>query len=170
MSVAVAPEKGSRPRARAGRVIAGIAVGAGLVGVAVLAVLGDGSPSGDGRSERAAAARGGDAVEASATPPPEAKRFRHVFESDYVGPVWITVEAPDAGTRSVTIKWGPWQRRITHQGSEALTYHFWKGVTPAGERVPPTTVVVDPGAEVTFGAGAIPEGAVDVNKEWEPAA
>lgn len=173
MSAVAAPEKGSGRRSRAGRMVAGFAVGLVVVAVAVVTVLSDRSSSGGDRGggERVGGARQAAAVKTAPTEPlPAAARYRHVFDRDYVGPVWITVDAPDAGTRSVTIKWGPWQRRITHQGAEPVTYHFWKGITSGIEDVPPTTVVVDPGAEVVFGAGEIPQGAIDVNKDWEPAA
>lgn len=88
--------------------------------------------------------------------------WEHLFDAEYAGPVWITVAAPDDERRTVTITWGPWQRRIVHQDDEPRTYLFSKG---AGSTVP-LTVEVDPAAAVDFGSGTPPVDAEDVNDGW----
>lgn len=96
---------------------------------------------------------------------------RIVYPEVYDGPVWITVDAPDAAPRLVTISWGAWQRRIDHASADPVTYWFTKGTSgAAGPATVETVVTADPPAEVTFGYGEfVPEGAVDVRDGWAPA-
>ncbi len=92
----------------------------------------------------------------------------HVFPSEYGGDVWITVKAPDARARVITITWGPWQRAIDHRTKGSRTYVFTKYPTRAGEQNVPVHVVVSPAAKVTFGSGRRPASSVDVNDGWTP--
>jgi hypothetical protein len=104
------------------------------------------------------------------TPPPDlpdATSTEHLFPADYVGPVWITVEAADATPRDVTIRWGTWERIIVHQSAEPLVYEFTKERAETAETNVPAVVEVDPGADVAFDQGTeAPEDAVDVNEGW----
>jgi hypothetical protein len=142
---------GGPPTRQAGpRVWVGVAVGVVLVAGALLAVAyerDDGSAGGDERPEARSA-------------------YTHEFEAAYTGDVWIEVDAPDDAPRTVTITWGRWQRRIIHETDDVVAYAFRKNDAQAEGEVIPTEVTVEPAAEVTFAAGDLPEGSVDVNDDW----
>lgn len=150
------------PRRRGARigVLVGVVAGAAAVSVAVLAVLNErpdrGSATASGASAGTTAAAGEEAGQS---------QWRHTFPDDYTGPVWITVDSPDARVRTVTIVWGAWKRNILHQGAEPVPYLFAKG---SGPNIP-VAVAVEPHAIVTFGSGAEPPAdAEDVNAGWTP--
>lgn len=158
------PRHGRKPSARA---LIGLAVGALAVSGAIVAVLTDregpataedangSGEAGDGEPEVLTGADG--------EPMDLDTEWLHTFDEDHEGVVWITVTAPDTEVRSVTVSWGPWERHITHATTDPASYHFSKNLGPTV-----TTVVrVDPAAHVTFGQGAPPEGAIDVNDGWE---
>jgi hypothetical protein len=149
-------------------------LGALAVSGAVWAAMGQDGSDGDGDSDggsttteapepAAAPADGGEGGEGGGEGRGEPRTdWEHLFDAEYAGPVWITVTAPDDERRTVTITWGPWQRRIVHQDDEPRSYLFSKG---AGSTVP-LTVEVDPAATVDFGAGTPPVDAEDVNDGW----
>lgn len=128
--------------------------------MAVLAVLSerpDGGPS----------TASGDSADTTAptAEEPGQSHWRHTFPDDYSGPVWITIDSPDAQVRTVTIVWGAWKRNILHEGTEPVTYLFAKG---SGPNIP-VAVAVEPDATITFGSGTEPPGgAQDVNAGWTP--
>jgi hypothetical protein len=101
--------------------------------------------------------------------PDPANRWVHTWPAEVSGEVWFTVDAEDAGNRSVTIRWGPWVRPITHASADPVTYVFTKELTPEGESPVPITVDVAPGADVVFGDGPPPSPFEDVNADWVPA-
>lgn len=141
-------------------------VGALVVAGAVAAVLhgpegtdtvGDG-PAGDREIED------GEIEDGEVTAEGRRPRWEHEYPTSYTGPVWITVTAPDDVARTVTIDWGPWRRRIVHDGTGPVSYRFTKDPGPTV----PTVVHVEPAATVQFGSGRPPpEGATDVNAGWE---
>ena len=148
------PERASR-RPGLGLVV-GVAIGVIAVSGALLAVV-SGS-GGDDPPER--------------RPPPdataEAGRFEHQYPAAYDGPVWVTVDAPDAAPRTVTIRWGDYQRVVMHEGSAPHAYVFDKSANEPGEEKP-TFVIVEPAAEVAFASGPTPPSdADDVNRDWSP--
>jgi hypothetical protein len=147
------PSDGRRSR---GRAWLGLAVGIVIVSGALVVVLND--PDDEGGD--------GDPVPSVRTPGQGASQSIFEWPASYAGPVWITVDAADAAPRTITIRWGPWERRIVHEGADPVTYEFSKN---PGETVP-TTVRVDPAAEVSFGSGTPPVDAVDVNAGWTQAA
>lgn len=148
---AAAPGREEERLRRLGRgTIAGLVIGVIVVSGALVAVVAGPGGGGDGG--------GGEA-------PPGPAEFTHTYPAAYDGPVWVTVSPPDGGVRTVTIDWGPWQRRVVHQGAEPASYWFSKGVDEAGEPAA-LTVTVEPGAEVEFHRGEPPAGATDVRKEW----
>lgn len=103
-------------------------------------------------------------------PPPDAAsepgKFEHQYPATYDGPVWVTVDAPDATPRTVTIQWGDYQRVVMHEGAEPHAYVFDKSANEPGEEVP-TFVIVEPAAEVEFASGPTPPAdADDVNRDW----
>lgn len=151
------PGAGRRPLRRRG-VWAGLVIGVVAVSGALAAVVYAGGDD-DSAEGREASARPDEPVEAS-----------HEWPADYTGQVWITVTAPDDAPRSVTIRWGPWERRIVHDSAEPVTYWFTKAPPEPGDVNVPTTVRVDPGAQVAFDLGAPPVGAVDASTDWDPAA
>jgi hypothetical protein len=108
--------------------------------------------------------------DAERTPSPEladATSTDHLFPPEYIGPVWITVDAADATPRDVTIRWGDWERIIVHQSAEPVIYEFTKERAETAETNVAAEVEVDPGADVTFDQGPeAPEDAVDVNEGW----
>jgi hypothetical protein len=147
----------------------GLLIGVVAVSGALIAVVHDrGGDAGD-------AGRAGDADRAAARSGPVATshartEWTHEWSAAYSGPVWITVDAGDAGVRTVVIRWGPWQRRIVHETADPVTYVFKKDPTRAGDRLVPTTIHVEPGAEVAFGQGATPPtNSIDVNDGWTAA-
>ena len=91
--------------------------------------------------------------------------FEHTYPAEHEGAVWIRVQASDLESRTIVIRWGPFQREITHRAIWPVTYTFEKGPGPT---VPTTVTVADgAGVDVTFGHGdAPPLGAVDVNDGW----
>jgi hypothetical protein len=93
----------------------------------------------------------------------------HEFPADYGGQVWITVVAPDAAPRSVSISWGPWEKRFVHESEDPQAYWFTKHEPQPGDESVPATVRVDPAAEVTFDQGTPPIGALDRSTGWDPA-
>jgi hypothetical protein len=95
--------------------------------------------------------------------------LQHEYASEYAGDVWITVVATTAGTREITITWGPWQRSISQAARGRRTYVFTKYPTRQGDQNVPVHVRVDPAAKVVFGSGERPHHAVDVNDGWTPA-
>ena len=101
--------------------------------------------------------------------PPAATTWRHTWPAEVSGDVWITVDAEDAATRTITLRWGPWQRPILHSTADPVTYVFTKDPTPPGEDPVPITVDVVPGATVEFGDGPPPRPNEDVNADWVPA-
>jgi hypothetical protein len=128
--------------------IIGVLLGALLVAVAALAMLtGDSSDAASSRSPSSA---------------------DHLYPSEYGGDVWITVKAPDARARTITITWGPWQRVIDHHTKQRRTYVFTKYPTRAGEQNVSVHVEVAPGAKVRFGSGRRPADSIDVNDGWTP--
>lgn len=149
------------------RVLVGlVGVVLGVLGVsgALLAVLHDRDREDDPEPEPDGTEEEQSGVEAEA-------ELSHTFPAEYDGPVWVTVDAADGGTRTVTISWGPWQRVISHAEEEPVTYVFDKNPTAAGDETVPTSVRVEPAAEVEFGSGTeVPEGAQDVNQDWIPSA
>jgi hypothetical protein len=100
--------------------------------------------------------------------PPAATTWRHTWPAEVSGDVWITVDAEDSATRTITIRWGPWQRPILHSTADPVTYVFTKDPTPPGEDPVPITVDVVPGATVEFGDGPPPSPNEDVNADWVP--
>jgi hypothetical protein len=112
----------------------------------------------------------GDGDEPKPGRPVEESSYDHEFPADYAGPVWITVDAADAGARTITIAWGPWERRIIHEDAGPVTYVFTKNPPSPDDENVPTTVTVEPAARVEFGNGPTPPaGAVDVNADWTSA-
>jgi hypothetical protein len=103
-------------------------------------------------------------------PPEQAVEVTHEWPATYGGQVWITVDAPDDAPRSITIRWGPWERRIVHDTAEPTTYWFTKDTPQPGDESVPATVRIDPGADVTFDQGTPPVGAVDVSDDWDAVA
>lgn len=98
--------------------------------------------------------------------PEPAAHWRHTWEAEVSGEVWITVDAETAETRRVDLHWGPFDRPILHTSADPMTYVFTKDRTPEGEDPVPITVDVAPGAVVTFGEGAPPAPFEDVNSDW----
>jgi hypothetical protein len=98
--------------------------------------------------------------------PPPAKTWTHTWPAEVSGEVWITVDAEDVATRTITIRWGPWERPILHTSADPVTYVFTKDPTPQGEDPVPITVDVVPGATVEFGDGPPPSPNEDVNADW----
>ena len=98
--------------------------------------------------------------------PPPATRWEHTWPPEVSGQVWITVDAEDAATRNVTIRWGPFERPILHTSADPMTYVFTKEPTPEGESSVPITIDVEPGAVVEFGDGPPPSPSEDVNSDW----
>jgi hypothetical protein len=116
--------------------------------------------------------RGSDGGDAEAAPQQldeeEKGEWTHHYPAEYVGPVWITVDASDAAPRSLVIRWGVYQRRVHHETGDPTIYVFAKdAVDTDGESVL-TTIHVDPAAVVTFDQGPNPPvGSEDVNGDWE---
>lgn len=133
----------------------GLVIGAVAVSGALAAVLYERGDTGNGDSDDD---DDGDRPELEL-----AAEWEHAFPESYSGPVWITVQAPDEATRTITIVWGPWQRTILHRGTEPVSYLFGKGEGPTV----PTWVGTEPEAQITFHRGTPPDGAVDVNADWE---
>lgn len=100
----------------------------------------------------------------AASPPPAA--YEHSFPPEVTGDVWISITAEDEAPRLVTITWGRWRRRLVHASGEKVSYVFTKAEGGPDTTVVPTIVVVDPGAEVTFGTGPAPQPAIDVRSDW----
>ena len=135
--------------------IVGLAIGIIAVSGALVAVLHDRADSGIDPDDEAPEL------------PEGATEDSHQWAAEYDGPVWITVDAEDASTRTVTIRWGPWERRIIHATAEPTTYVFDKRANDAVNVVEPATVRIEPGAEVEFYSGEeIPADAEDVNTGW----
>jgi hypothetical protein len=131
---------------------AGLVIGIIAVSGALVAVLHD---------------RGG---ESEASPQPdEAVKISHTWPATFGGQVWITVDADDATPRSVTIDWGPWERRFVHESADPVTYWFTKDPPKPGDDNVPATVRIEPGAKVTFDQGPPPVGALDRSTGWEHA-
>jgi hypothetical protein len=109
---------------------------------------------------------GGDGMSGGATEQVDEEfgrtKWRHDFPDSYSGPVWITVESPDSRVRDVTINWGVWEKRFTHDGTEPASYRFSKDPGPSVA----LTVKVEPGAKVTFSSGTPPADAEDINAGW----
>jgi hypothetical protein len=99
----------------------------------------------------------------------EAVEASHEWPAAYSGQVWITVTAADAAPRSVTIRWGPWERHFVHDSDEPVSYWFTKDPPKPGDENVPATVRIEPGADVTFDQGTPPVGAVDTSTGWDPA-
>jgi len=152
------PGAGGRPLRRRG-VWAGLVIGVIAVSGALAAVLYAGGDDGTAQDN-----------EPTSRVPEAAVEKSHEWPAAYAGQVWITVTAPDDAPRSVTIRWGPWERRIVHESAEPTTYWFTKDPPEPGGQNVATTVRIDPGADVTFDQGTPPVGAVDVNDDWEAAA
>lgn len=93
----------------------------------------------------------------------------HEFPADYGGQVWITVTAADSAPRSVTIRWGPWEKRFVHESADPVSYWFLKDPPQPGDENVPTTVRIEPSADVTFDQGTPPVGARDASTGWEHA-
>ncbi|MGH9213952.1 MAG: hypothetical protein ACRD2C_25255 [Acidimicrobiales bacterium] len=98
--------------------------------------------------------------------PEPASEWRHTWDAELAGQVWITVDAEDAATRRITLTWGPWQRQILHASADPVTYWTTKTPSPEGEDAVPIMVDVNPGAVITFGEGTPPVPAEDVSQEW----
>jgi hypothetical protein len=94
----------------------------------------------------------------------------HEFPASYGGQVWITISAADDAPRSVTIRWGPWERRLVHQSDGPVSYWFTKDPPKPGDENVPTTVRIEPRAEVDFAQGTPPVGAIDASNDWDHAA
>jgi hypothetical protein len=137
---------------------AGLVIGIIVVSGAVVAVLHDHGDDGDG-----------DGREASPQQQDEPVEISHEWPAAYGGQVWITITAADAAPRSVTIRWGPWERHFVHESDEPLSYWFTKNAPKPGDENVPTTVTVSPGADVAFDQGTPPVGAIDQSTGWEPA-
>ena len=138
----------------------GLAIGVVAVSGALAAVLygGDGGADGSGSAARQGEDPNGP-VEVS-----------HEFPASYGGQVWITISAADDAPRSVTIRWGPWERRLVHESDGPVSYWFTKNPPQPGDENVPATVRIEPRAEVEFAQGTPPVGAVDASTEWDPAA
>jgi hypothetical protein len=149
---------GARRWAWIGGIAGALAVSGALV--AVLYERGDSESTGSKRLS----ARSEQTDDRSTGTPDEAAptEWTHTFPKAYAGPVWITVTSPDSRVRAITITWGPWERRVVHEGTEPVSYLFSK---QADSEVP-LTVVVEPGAKVTFESGTPPAGAEDINADW----
>ncbi|HEV7761193.1 MAG TPA: hypothetical protein VGO78_19435 [Acidimicrobiales bacterium] len=132
---------------------AGLVIGIVVMSGALLAVLHDRDSSDD------------------SAPRPQAKtEWTHHYPAKYVGPVWITVDAPDDAPRTLVIRWGGYQKRIHHDVDEPTIYVFNKDSVDAGGKSVPTTIHVEPGAVVTFDQGPNPPvGSQDVNGGWQEA-
>lgn len=142
----------------------GLAIGVVVASGALAAVLHDRGGDGDDGGGGGRDARRSEASPAGAEQTTETS---YEWPNTYAGPVWITVDAPDAVPRTITIRWGPWERRIIHEAADPVTYEFAKSPDDLGEPTVPTLVRVEPGAEVTFGSGSTPPpDAVDVNPGW----
>jgi hypothetical protein len=131
----------------------------GIVAVsgALVAALHDGGGSGADERE-AAPQRQDEPVEAS-----------HEWPAAFSGQVWITITASDTAPRSVTIRWGPWEKRFVHESDEPVSYWFTKDPPKPGDQNVPATVRIEPGADVTFDQGTPPVGSVDASIGWDPA-
>lgn len=101
--------------------------------------------------------------------PIEPVEVTHEFPADYSGQVWITVTAADDAPRTVTIRWGPWERRFVHESPDPETYWFTKDPPQPGDENVPTTVRIEPGADVVFDQGSAPIGSFDMSTGWDHA-
>jgi hypothetical protein len=90
------------------------------------------------------------------------------FPPDHVGPVWITVSAPDDEPRTVTITWGPYQRTVDLRARHPQICWFEKrSIEPDESSVVETVVEVTPAASVEPGHGPEPPpGAIDISDGW----
>jgi hypothetical protein len=149
------PAEGTAGLGRRRRTWAGLVIGIIAVSGAFVAVLHDRD--------------GGDENEASPRQQDEPVEVTHEFPPDYGGQVWITVEADDATPRSVTIRWGPWEKHFVHESDGPMSYWFTKDPPKPGDESVPVTVRVEPGADVTFDQGTPPVGALDKSTAWDPA-
>lgn len=139
--------------------LVGLAIGIIAVSGALVAVLHDRDDSGD------------DEDDAAPELPEGATEDSYEWPAEYAGPVWITVDAEDDSTRTVTIRWGPWQRRITHAKDEPTTYVFNKDANGVDNEAVPATVRIEPGADVEFGSGEDPPAESEVvDSGWTPVA
>lgn len=133
----------------------GLVIGVIVVSGALVAVLhGPGSDDSDARRD-------------SPQRLDEPTEVTHEFPAGYVGQVWVTITAPDAAPREVTISWGPWNKHLVHRSAEPKTYWFTRDAATSEADNIPATVHVEPGAEVTFDQGMVPVGAVDASIGWE---
>ncbi len=151
------PAEGTAGPGRRRGVWAGLVIGIIAVSGAFVAVLHD---RGGGNGEEASAQR---------QQQDEPVEVSHEWPATYGGQVWITVTAADAAPRSVTIRWGPWEKHFVHESDEPLSYWFTKDPPAPGAENVPATIRIEPGADVTFDQGTPPVGAIDTSTGWEPA-
>ena len=91
----------------------------------------------------------------------------HLFDSDYTGPVWITLSETPARSQMVTLTWGPRRQTFEHSGPEAVTYVFTKDWTDEGAPQP-LDVHLPAGGQVDFDAGANPPAsAASIAEGWK---
>jgi len=137
---------------------AGLVIGIVAVSGALGAVLyGDGGPDGHEPAAR------------QPDEPDGPVEVSHEFPASYGGQVWVTINAGDDAPRSVTIRWGPWERRLVHESDGPVSYWFTKNPPKPGDENVPTTVRIEPAADVDFDQGTPPVGAVDASTGWDPA-
>jgi hypothetical protein len=147
------PEGARAAASRRRGVWLGLVIGVIVVSGALVAVLQD-PGSGDDR-------------DAAPEPQEGPVEVTHAFPADYIGQVWITISAPDAAPREVTILWGPYEKHLVHQSADPKTYWFTRdAITTEADNIP-ATVQIEPGADVEFDQGMAPIGAIDASTGWE---
>lgn len=82
------------------------------------------------------------------------------FPAYWRGPIWLRFQARDASARKLTLRWGPWQKRILVPSNIPITCRYAGGKEPLW-------VSFDPSWELACGVGVY-LGAANVNEDWEP--
>lgn len=99
-----------------------------------------------------------------------AREWYHDHPKEFVGPVWIRVNAASIGeAHRLTARWGPYFREILIPALDAdpvsLVHHKTR---PDAQTI---HVTVDPAAIVTFGQGAAPDRPeLNIDEGWQRAA
>ncbi len=102
----------------------------------------------------------------SAAPTGATTTTQYLFPETYVGPVWMTVTPSGPGPHEVVIQWGSWARTVEVKADGPSSYLFKKSWDPSGAASPAVSAGGDANVTVTFGYGAAPAGAEDVNEGW----
>ena len=91
------------------------------------------------------------------------------YPQEYVGPVWMRVNAAGGPDYLLTLRWGPYLRHVecTGLGADPVSFTFHKVQADAQT----LHVSVNPAAMVTFGQGAPPDPpGISIDEGWERAA